>query len=149
MTLTTGLIGFCFVWLIILSLLFIKMQKHYRGLIGSTRKKTLDGILDSIVAQDKQFATEISALRQDVLQLTTKATTYYQKVGYVRFNPFERMGGEQSFILSLLDGNNDGIVLNFLYTKEGVRVYLKQIKKGEADGHELSKEEKEAINKAQ
>ena len=114
MTLTTGLIGFCFVWLIILSLLFIKMQKHYRGLIGSTRKKTLDGILDSIVAQDKQFATEISALRQDVLQLTTKATTYYQKVGYVRFNPFERMGGEQSFILSLLDGNNDGIVLNFL-----------------------------------
>lgn len=148
MTISIVLIGFCFVWLVVLSVLFFKLRQHYRGLIGSTGKKTLDGILDSIVAQDTQFATQIAALRSDVSKLTTKATTHYQKVGYVRFNPFERMGGEQSFILSLLDGNDDGIVLNFLYTKEGVRVYLKQIKNGESDGHELSKEEKEAIKKA-
>lgn len=148
MTIPTVLIGISFVWLAVLSIIFFRLRQHYRGLIGTTGKKTLDGILDSIVAQDKQFATDIGVLRHDVLELTKKATTHYQKVGYVRFNPFERMGGEQSFILSLLDGNDDGIVLNFLYTKEGVRVYLKQIKNGESEGHELSKEEKEAIKKA-
>ncbi len=70
-----------------------------------------------------------------------------QKVGVVRFNPFKDTGGDQSFIIALLDSNNKGVVLSSLYTREGTRVYTKPIEKGGSTYH-LSKEEKEAIAKA-
>ena len=70
-----------------------------------------------------------------------------QKTGLVRFNPFNDMGGNQSFVIALLDDKNNGFVISSLFVKEGNRVYAKAIKAGKSD-HALSNEEKEAIEKA-
>lgn len=70
-----------------------------------------------------------------------------QKTGIVRFNPFNEMGGNQSFVIALLDDKNNGFVISSLFVKEGNRVYAKAIKQGKSD-HLLSEEEKEAINRA-
>lgn len=70
-----------------------------------------------------------------------------QKVGLVRFNPFSEVGGDQSFSIALLDGNNDGLVVSSFYTREGSRVYGKPIKNGESQ-YALSREEMKAIAKA-
>ncbi len=126
----------------------MKLKAHYNSLIGHTGKKTIDGILDGIIAEDKRFEQEINTLKKELHEITEQSNFHFQKIGFVRFNPFERMGGEQSFILSLLDGKNNGIILNFLYTKEGVRVYSKRISNGKSDDYELSKEEKEALANA-
>ena len=69
------------------------------------------------------------------------------KVGVVRFNPFKDTGGDQSFVIALLNSNNNGIVLSSLYTREGNRVYTKPIEKGTSTYH-LSKEEEKAIAEA-
>ena len=66
----------------------------------------------------------------------------------VRFNPFERSGGEQSFVLALLNNLNSGLVINFIYTREGLRTYIKKVKAGKGEKYELSEEEKEAIDKS-
>ncbi len=137
-----------FLWLILLTVLLLKVKKHYNSLIGHTGKKSLDGILDGIIAQDKRFEQEIHELKKGLEEVRTQSDFHFQKTGLVRFNPFERQGGEQSFILSLLDKKNNGIILNFLYTKEGVRVYSKRITEGKSDDYELSKEEKEALTNA-
>lgn len=42
----------------------------------------------------------------------------------------------------------DGIVLNFIYTHEGVRIYTKIVKMGKGEAYELSAEENEAIHSA-
>lgn len=73
---------------------------------------------------------------------------HFNKAALVRFNPFERLGGEQSYSLSLLNEKNNGLVLTFLYTKEGVRTYVKEVVLGKGKDVELSKEEKEAISLA-
>ena len=57
------------------------------------------------------------------------------------------MGGNQSFVIALLDEENNGFVITSLFIKEGSRVYTKAIKAGKSD-HVLSKEELEAVNKA-
>ena len=57
------------------------------------------------------------------------------------------MGGNQSFIIALLDGKNNGFVISSLFVKEGSRVYTKEIKAGKSD-YKLSKEELEAIERA-
>jgi len=57
------------------------------------------------------------------------------------------MGGNQSFVIALLDDKNNGFVISSLFIKEGNRVYAKAVKDGKSD-HLLSDEEKEAINRA-
>lgn len=70
-----------------------------------------------------------------------------QKIGMVRYNPFQESGGEQSFSIAVLDGNNNGFVMTSLHYRESNRVYAKPIEQGKSK-YQLSKEELEAINKA-
>ena len=51
----------------------------------------------------------------------------FQRVGLVRFNPFEDTGGNQSFALALLDAEGNGWVLSSLHARTGTRVYAKPI----------------------
>lgn len=69
------------------------------------------------------------------------------KVNVTRFNPFDDLGGDQSFILTLLDNNNSGVVVTSLHNRDITRIYAKSVKKGEGENSVLSKEEKLAILK--
>lgn len=53
-----------------------------------------------------------------------------QKVCVKRFNPFDDMGGESSFVLALLDQENTGILVTSITMRDGTRVYAKHIEKG-------------------
>jgi len=66
------------------------------------------------------------------------------KVGFLRFNPFQDTGGDNSFVVILLDRNNSGVVISSLYTRGGVRVYGKAIEKGKSR-YPLSEEEKKVL----
>jgi hypothetical protein len=66
----------------------------------------------------------------------------------LRFNPFNDTGGDQSFILALLDGKNAGVVISGLYSWSGTRWYAKKVVDGKGVEHELSKDEKKAIDEA-
>lgn len=70
-----------------------------------------------------------------------------QKIGLHRFNPFNELGGDQSFVLVLLDANNSGIIVTSLHGRKNTRIYSKLIKNGKADKMALSKEEELAIKK--
>jgi uncharacterized protein YpmB len=69
------------------------------------------------------------------------------KIGITRFNPFDDVGGDQSFILSILDKNNSGAIITSLHNRDITRIYAKPIKEGVGENITLSKEEKSAIVK--
>lgn len=69
------------------------------------------------------------------------------KINILRYNPFQDIGGDQSFILTILDQTNSGVILSSLHNRDITRVYAKPIKNGEGDNITLSKEEKLAIVK--
>lgn len=69
------------------------------------------------------------------------------KINVTRFNPFNDLGGDQSFILTILDQNNTGAIVTSLHNRDITRVYAKAIKDGEGDNITLSKDEKSAIVK--
>lgn len=69
------------------------------------------------------------------------------KINVTRFNPFNDLGGDQSFILTILDQSNTGVVLTSLHNRDITRIYAKAVKDGEGDNITLSKEEKSAIVK--
>jgi hypothetical protein len=69
------------------------------------------------------------------------------KIKLVRFNPFRDTGGNQSFILTLLDSSNSGVILTSLHSRDTTRIYAKAVKNGETDKNSLSPEEKECLQK--
>jgi hypothetical protein len=78
----------------------------------------------------------------------TETSGAIEKMKLIRFNPFDDVGGDQSFILVLLNKENSGLLLTSLHHRSFTRLYAKTIKKGEGDNITLSKEEKSAILKA-
>jgi len=140
--------GIALLWLIIISFFLFKTRKHYHNLTKRTNSKSIDDILDTILKENSNHEKDIKEIRNTLDSLEKESKTYYQKIGVVRFNPFERVGGDQSFVIAFLDKENTGIVINFLYTREGVRIYIKDVKQGKPDKFELSQEEMEAIKKA-
>jgi len=78
-------------------------------------------------------------------RLGQEAESHYQKVGIVRFNPFVDSGGDQSFVLAVLSGQNNGFVISSLHARQETRIYLKPVAGGKGEGFELSKEEEKAI----
>ncbi len=103
--------------------------------------------LDEILSQFKDLEKNFGKISEELENLKKENKFSVQRVGVVRFNPFKEIGGDQSFSAALLDGNNDGIVITSLYTREGNRVYGKPIKAGLSE-YLLSEEEKKAIEMA-
>jgi len=73
---------------------------------------------------------------------------YVQKLGIVRYNPYNDTGGDQSFAIALLDAKGSGVVISSLHNRSGTRVYSKSVAGGEEDTHPFSEEEREAIKRA-
>jgi len=136
-----------FLWLILLTFVLFKTKSHYQNLVASTRKKKLDEILDQLISNDNKFSKEIELINSQLMKIDSDSRFYLQKIGFVRYDPFEGRG-EQSFVVALLDKENSGLVVNFIYTRDGLRVYIKKVKNGQGDKHELSDEEKNAIVKS-
>ena len=104
--------------------------------------------LEEVLAQFKELKENFEKISRELEILKKENKFNVQKVGLIRFNPFKEIGGNQSFSLALLDGNENGVVITSLYTREGNRVYGKPIENGKSL-HLLSEEENQAIEKAQ
>lgn len=136
-----------FVWLFLLTGLNL-----YNYLILSKIKKQSGNkdflkVFKEVVDDNTKLKSEIKSVKK-ILEVSEKeAQKHLQKLGLVRYNPFEETGGDHSFTLSLLDNNDNGVLLTGLHTRERTRIYIKDITEGKSK-LELSKEEIKAIKKA-
>jgi len=87
---------------------------------------------------------EVDLLDVRATTLEREGRKALQRLGIVRYNPFEDTGGNQSFVLALLDADGDGIVLTSLHTRQATRLYAKPVRGGKSDAS-LSEEEVEAL----
>jgi len=113
------------------------------GETGRFLREELQTIADNLSA----LSGKLDDLRQQHVDLNTRQQSCIQRVGMVRFDAFDDVGGEQSFALALLDADNNGVVLSNLYGRMDSRAYAKPVTGG-ASEHSLSTEEQEAIRKA-
>lgn len=135
------------VWLVALSIWLYRTAAHYNRLVKSTGGGNLKFILEKILSNQEDTAGYIRKIQSNIDQLKKDGLGDIQKVGIVRFNPFAETGGDQSFVLCLLDGQDTGFVLLSLHGREGTRTYIKPVRQGKSR-YELSKEELQAIEEA-
>ena len=136
------------VWLLILSFYFLKSIGRIKKITKGARVQNLDQILESILSGQNIEAKQIAELVNKIENLKDQQKKFLTKHAFVRFNPFEDTGGDQSFALSILDGENNGIVISSLHSRTGTRVYAKQVSSAKPTNHPFSKEEKEVVEKA-
>ena len=85
--------------------------------------------------------------RTDIRDMKKILDQNFQKVGIVKYDAFNEMGGKLSFAVALLDSHNSGWIINAMHSREGCYTYIKEI----IDGNSiiaLAEEEKEALDMA-
>ena len=85
--------------------------------------------------------------KKQINNITENLLITYQKIGIVKYDAFNEMGGKLSFSLALLDKQNNGFILNAMHSREGCYTYVKEI----IDGNSyiaLGEEEKKALDMA-
>ena len=154
----TEIIGYLVIVLLILQVIFIgivinlqmkykRMQEKYQIFMRGKDGRSLErGFLEQFKAVEKLERIAKQNTR-DIDMICKKMRSHYQKVGIVRYDAFQEIGGDLSFVLTMLDENNSGWILNAIHSREGCYTYIKKIVKGECD-MELGREERESLKKA-
>jgi hypothetical protein len=137
------------VLLLIIAVLARRVGRNEARLRSLTRGEDgdLEGVLGAHLDKVYTLGREVERLTARTGVLETTVPRAFQRVGLVRFNPFEDTGGNQSFALALLDADGNGWVLSSLHARSGTRVYAKVISGGRAEGA-LSEEESAAVRQA-
>lgn len=143
-----------FVLVVVLFILVINANMKYNRLKFSYNSfmKGKDGrtLEDSIFERFEELdnLTEMTIKnRQAIRKINEEMMSNFQKVGIVKYDAFNEMGGKLSFAITLLDGNNSGYIINSMHSREGCYNYVKEIVKGESY-IELSEEEAESLDRA-
>ena len=145
-----GLAGFCIILFILVIVNMIqtsKMKKKYKKFMSGKNAKSLEEILVKRLNQIDSLVDANATNEKNIKKVVNNMKFTFQKVGLVKYDAFNEMGGKLSFSLALLNASNDGFVLNAVHSREGCYTYIKEI----IDGNSiivLAEEEQEALNMA-
>lgn len=137
-----------FTWLAGITFFGIRFLRFFNKLTAGSDNKDIKSLLEGILKQVGILSEEKGKIIKKIEELEEKNHFYVQKIGLIRFNPFSDTGGNQSFVLALLDGDDNGFVITGLHGRDQTRIFTKPVEKGKEIGYEFSKEEIEAIVKA-
>ena len=125
-----------------------------------TTGTTLDGVLDGNTRKLSNYVlkdgskvlstndyTTAEKNKSDIKNIYKRLESAFQKVGLVKYDAFQQMGGQLSFSLAVLDENDNGFIMNSVHSAEGCYSYTKEIKQGQCS-LTLGDEEKMALDMA-
>lgn len=124
-----------------------RLKNSYSSFMRGRDGKNLEESILEKFSEIDGMAKLTKQNRQDVKDLYRRFDHNFQKLGIVKYDAFNEMGGKLSFALVMLDGNNTGWLFNAMHSREGCYTYVKEIIKGESYV-ELAEEETEALDRA-
>jgi hypothetical protein len=122
--------------------LHLKLKKFLTG-------KDAKNLEDDILRDRKkmiQLENQNESLQKKNSELDKKLKESIRNIEVIRFNPFASQGSNQSFAISLLNEQGDGIILSSLFSRERTSIFAKPVEKY-ASSYELTKEEREVLDK--
>lgn len=137
--------------LVVLILLIVQIKKvgKLKGRLDkfTTGKnaKSLEEDIAALFEDNHYLKNSVDTNRKDIRAIMKQLESAFQKVGLVKYDAFNQMGGQLSFCLALLDENNNGFIMNSVHSTEGCYCYTKEIVNGESK-LDLGKEEAKALS---
>lgn len=145
-----GLAGLVLI-LIILLIIFIvqmsKLKKRYKIFMQGSTARSLEDTLIYRLEQVDELIEANASNERNIDTIIKNMQGCFQKIGLVKYDAFNEMGGKLSFSLCLLNENNSGFIINAMHSREGCYTYVKEI----IDGNsiiQLAEEEEKALQQA-
>lgn len=124
-----------------------KLKKKYIRFMLGKNAMSMEEEITALFDDNKFLKTSIEKNRKDIHALYRKFESSLQKLGIIKYDAFDQIGGKLSFCMALLDENNNGFILNSVYGAEGCYTYTKEIENGTCQTS-LGQEEEKALNMA-
>ena len=140
--------------LVILLVLFIvqtirigKLDKKLKTFMKGKDVSSLESEIVGLFKDNKHLTRNAMRAKRDIEDIRQQMQTHVCKVGIVKYDAFQQMGGKLSFALCMLDADDNGFILNTVQSTEGQYAYLKEIFSGQST-IELGREEQQALDSA-
>jgi hypothetical protein len=145
------LLGFIFLilagWLASIEWRYHNLQRTFQVLMTGPRGADLEAMLLDNIARMNRVEEIAKGMEERESWFQATLPNMVQHIGVIRFNPFPDKGGDQSFVVAMLNDHADGVVLTGLHSRADSRVYAKPVVAGQSS-YTLTGEEKEAITRA-
>ncbi len=131
-------------------LVFRRLQRYHRNqyvIMGSRGKVD---IVEHVAAVDEKLANMRVALEDLTLiarDHDVRIDGTLSRIGVVRFDAYQDLGGRQSSAVAFLNSLGNGVVITTVVSRDFARMYVKLLKDGTAD-IPLAPEEAEAVEQA-
>ncbi len=126
----------------------IKLNKTNKNYKNFMKKLGNGNNIDEMLREYIDKVEKVDNKNKDILEycnrLDKNISLCIKKIGMVRYSAFKDTGSDLSFALALLNDNNDGVLLNGIYSREMSNIYAKQIKEGKTI-NKLTEEEERAL----
>ena len=123
-----------------------KLKKRYEKFLSGKDGKSLEESIIKKFEKINEIIVEQDFLEGEIQRIDEEHKSSFSKMEVYKYNAFSDMGGETSFVIALLDHNNNGTHLNGMSSQNATYVYAKEIKNGAAKVA-LSNEEKTTLEK--
>jgi hypothetical protein len=131
---------FCSIWI-------FNTDKRLKRFFLGKKAKDLEDVIVALQNELAKINESQNSIKKEITLVNVKIKKSIRGLETIRFNPFPDQGGNQSFAVSMLNEEGDGLILSSLYSRERMSVFAKPVKNGKSE-YELTAEEKEALQKA-
>ena len=128
----TVLLIICFIMVISLLCKLKNLTKRYEDFMGGRDGRTMEEMIKSKLGEIEDIKLKSFKNGKDIAELFEKMEKTVCKVGLVKYDAFNEMGGKLSFALVLLNEHNTGLSMNSMHGPEGSYVYVKEIINGQS-----------------
>lgn len=125
----------------------VKLNNKYRLFTSLSDEVNIEKVLISNQTEIKAINKREAETETSLNNIYSNLKKTYEKMGVVKYNAFDGLGGQLSAVTVLLNKNLDGSLTNSIHTRDSNHMYVKLIKAGKCD-QALSSEEEEALKKA-
>jgi len=142
---TLTLIAIIAIGLSLLAILFVILGGAKGG--DGAASLTGDDAVGALLGKIDRLEQAVRALNATDKRQQVQIEGSVRRVGVLRYDAFEDVGGRLSFSCALLDDHGTGVVLTSINGRQETRVYAKPVTTGQSS-YNLSQEEAEAIRQA-
>lgn len=139
-----ALILILFILCIVNLVKYSNLKRRYEVFMRGKNAKSMEREIGSLFEDISELKNDTETHNKEIRHIYKRLETMFQKIGLVKYDAYQTMGGKLSFSLCLLDEANDGFIINSVHSTEGCFFYVKEIKEGESK-ITLSEEEDMAL----
>lgn len=120
------------------------MKKRIKKFMSGRDAESLEDQIVELFEDNQYMKAASDKNKNDIIDINKRMRHCFQKVGIVKYDALNQMGGQLSYALALLDEEDNGYIINSVHGNEGCYSYTKIVKNGKSD-IELGTEERKAL----